>query len=82
MQDAGLRVKELPQIKNEAPFSWIYDEDAPKEILDLAEELASEVQVIEAKARCDEEAEIEELNELKGVIVEEIRQACIISTNR
>ena len=74
-------MKELPQIKEEAPYSWIY-QDAPKEILELAEELASEVQIVEAKARCAERAEIEELNELQDTLVNEIRQARIISSRQ
>ena len=66
-------MKATPEIKEEAPFSWIY-KDGPKEIIELVEELALAVELFEVETRAVEQARIAELRDVHQSLVNAFQQ--------
>ena len=72
LQDCGIRMKQTPTVVEQAPFSWIYKHGS-KEIIELADALAKEVERIELESRVVDDAEAADRKELQAKLMHEIR---------
>ncbi len=72
MQDCGVRIKQTPKVVDQAPFSWIY-KHGPKEIIELADALAEEVERIELESSVVDDEEAASRKELQAKLMQEIR---------